>query len=178
MTTIPRRTTNLRSARNIVALATAITPLAALLAVNFAGTATAATPNPDPTVTATETNTPSEYPWGPFYAKNNKASAQGGYTVDLIPVGKGKYRTKVWVHGKLTNLDHGSGKCAYAELKLHLFKAKRWVWQDIKWCGAGDKEFAVRKRDVDAVKIRVSQSDKWGRHLFNKGDWNYVVSPE
>ncbi|GIH99839.1 hypothetical protein [Planobispora takensis] len=45
-----------------------------------------------------------------------------------------------------------------------------------KWCGYGEhaKEFAFRRHDVSAVKVRVSQIGKHGHHVFGKGEWHSV----
>ncbi|GIH21708.1 hypothetical protein Aph01nite_00180 [Acrocarpospora phusangensis] len=154
-------------ARAALAAAAAAAPLVALALATSTSTANAATTHPttpNPTVTwATY-----EYHWGPYHAKNEKAKAEGDVIADVAPEIKSN---RVRVKGELWNLDHG--KCAVLEIKIHRAR-DRWDWHDVKWCGPNYKSFNVSKRNVDLVKVRVSQSDKWGRHLFNKGQWQTI----
>ncbi|MFG1704868.1 hypothetical protein ACFLIM_16910 [Nonomuraea sp. M3C6] len=121
----------------------------------------------------------SEY-WGPVYAKNYQAKAQGWVGVNWDHDGESN---EVTVRGRLYDLDNRSydegGKCAYVKFQASDFDHD---WSPVyfkKYCGfPGYKKFSFYENDVYSLRAKVCQIGLHSNYPTKCGPWKYLYTAE
>ncbi|MEU5864678.1 hypothetical protein ABZ815_26170 [Nonomuraea sp. NPDC047529] len=158
-------------------IATGILAIAATSAVALslpsAASATTAT-----AATAADFDDYSDY-WGPVYAKQHLAKAQGHVDVAWDE----EDSNEVQVTGRLYDLDDRDydegGKCAYVKFQAEDSDGDWSTVYTRKYCGSpGYKKFHFEENDVFTLRVKVCQVPEQGTFATKCGSWRELYSAE
>ncbi|GAA3696639.1 hypothetical protein GCM10022224_072980 [Nonomuraea antimicrobica] len=121
----------------------------------------------------------SEY-WGPVYAKQYLAKAQGWVGVNWDHDGESN---EVTVNGRLYDRDNRTykqgGKCAYVKFEASDFDHD---WSPVyskKYCGyPGYQKFSFQEHDVFSLRVKVCQIGQYSKYPTKCGPWEYLYTAE